>query len=263
LLAVRTVTAAALLAGFLAALFLLDRPLFAVLIGIVLGWGGWEWAALAGLHGPAAAAYAAGCALLYALLAWLGWPPILLTLTVAAVFWAAVAPILLRHAHATGGGIALAGFLVLVPAGLGAIAIPAALLLAVLGLVWISDTAAFLVGRQFGRHRLAPTISPGKTVEGALGALAASAAYAVILAFFMPNLAPQHGFGWAAYMAGVALLCLAGILGDLFESWAKRRAGVKDSGRLLPGHGGLLDRIDSACAALPVGALLLAWWERG
>lgn len=267
MLAVRIVTAAALLAGFLAALFLLERTVFAGLIGLVLGWAAWEWAALAGLRGGQAAGYAVVCALAYALLAWGSWPPdlraapILAALVVAAAFWALAAPFLLRQASAPRSWVALAGFPVLVPAGLAAIGLPAASLLAVFGLVWVSDTAAYLVGRKFGRHKLAPTISPGKTVEGAGGAVAASLAYAVILAFFMPKLAPQHALAWAGYLAGAALLCLAGILGDLFESWAKRRAGVKDSGRLLPGHGGILDRIDSACAALPIGALLVACWE--
>jgi len=269
LLAVRTVTAAALLAGFLAALFLLERTFFALLIGVVIAWAAWEWAALSGYRAAKAVLYAAACTALYALLA--GWSapptlraaPVLPALLVAGTFWAVAAPLLLRRDAVPRGWIGLAGLLALAPAGVSAAALPAPVLLGLLGLVWVSDTAAYLVGRRFGRHKLAPAISPGKTVEGALGAVAASIAYAVILASSMPTLGFQpHGpAAWAGYIAGAALLCVAGIAGDLFESWAKRRAGVKDSGRLLPGHGGVLDRIDSACAALPVGALLIAWWE--
>jgi phosphatidate cytidylyltransferase len=270
LLAVRTVTAAALIAGFVAALFLLERAIFALLIGAVLGWAAWEWAALCRLRALPAAGYAAACALLYALVAWASWPPslavkpVLGALAIAGAFWAVMAPILLATTKVPNGWVAAAGFCGLVPAGVAAIGLPPALLLAVLGLVWVSDTAAYLAGRKYGRRRLAPAISPGKTWEGAAAALAASVAYAVILPLFMLNLVRQpQGMGWAWYLAGAALVCVAGIVGDLFESWAKRRAGVKDSGRLLPGHGGVLDRIDSACAALPIGALLLAWWDAG
>jgi hypothetical protein len=134
-------------------------------------------------------------------------------------------------------------------------------LLAISVLVWISDTAAYFVGRRFGRHKLAPSVSPGKTIEGAAGALLASLAYAVILALTMPAIGGHvKGLAWAAYAAAAMLLCVLGILGDLFESGAKRYAGVKDSGKLLPGHGGVLDRVDAVCAALPVGALF-AWAE--
>jgi len=271
LLAVRTVTAAALIAGFVAALFLLERAVFAGLIAAVLAWAAWEWARLSGLQGRAAAGYAAACAGVYALLAWWNWPatgvqtvPVLVALAAAGAFWALMAPLLLSREGAPRALVRLAGFLVLVPAGAAAIGLPPALLLAVLGFVWISDTAAYLAGRKFGRHKLAPAISPGKTVEGAVGALAASIAYAVILTLLMPNLIRQpQGFAWAGYLAGAGLLCVASIIGDLFESWVKRRAGVKDSGSVLPGHGGVLDRIDSACAALPIGALLIAWWDAG
>jgi phosphatidate cytidylyltransferase len=149
---------------------------------------------------------------------------------------------------------------VLVPAGLAMVALPTWLLLSILGLVWVSDTAAYVVGRAFGRHKLAPTVSPGKTIEGAAGAIVASLAYAAILAASMPALgAHVRGLAWVPYAGAAVALCVAGILGDLFESLAKRYAGVKDSGRLLPGHGGVLDRIDSVCAALPVGALFGAW----
>jgi phosphatidate cytidylyltransferase len=128
----------------------------------------------------------------------------------------------------------------------------------VLGLVWVADTAAYLAGRAFGKRKLAPAISPGKTWEGVAGALVASVFYAIIWAQFDPGLAALvQGPAWLPYLAGAVLLCAVSIVGDLFESAAKRRAGVKDSGRLLPGHGGVLDRIDSATATLPVALLLM------
>ena len=122
-----------------------------------------------------------------------------------------------------------------------------------LGVVWIADTAAYFAGRRFGRRKLAPSISPGKTWEGVIGAFAGVGVYYALLWFAW---APEFLTGSRAS----DLLLVAGMLalsveGDLFESWVKRRAGVKDSGTLLPGHGGVLDRIDGVIAAMPLAAL--------
>jgi phosphatidate cytidylyltransferase len=113
-----------------------------------------------------------------------------------------------------------------------------------------------LAGRRFGKHKLAPRISPGKTAEGLAGAYIAVSAYAVIaLRIYQPDAA------WPAYMAllvfGFILTSLS-VTGDLFESLVKRRAGAKDSGDLLPGHGGVLDRIDSVTATIPFAVLFFA-----
>jgi len=146
--------------------------------------------------------------------------------------------------------IGAAGFAVLVPAGLAMLTLRPLEVLLVLLLVWIADTAAYFVGRSWGRRKLAPSISPGKSWEGAIGGLAGAAAYAIICGYFIPVTA------WAAFTAAAVLVAMASIVGDLFESAVKRQAGVKDSGTLLPGHGGILDRIDSATATLPLAALL-------
>ena len=126
------------------------------------------------------------------------------------------------------------------------------------GITWVADTAAYFVGSRFGRRKLAPSVSPGKTWEGAAGALAGALAYAIICAALVPQLEAgiAGGRAWGAYLAAVAVLCVASIVGDLFESAAKRQAGVKDSGTILPGHGGILDRIDSATSTLPLAAVL-------
>ena len=119
--------------------------------------------------------------------------------------------------------------------------------------VWVADTSAYTVGRLIGRHKLAPQISPNKTIEGAAGSLALTA-----LVF---RLLPVGALGSGAQRAVFGLaLAIAALAGDLFESWLKRRAGVKDSGDILPGHGGLLDRIDSLLLAAPTGYLLLRFW---
>jgi phosphatidate cytidylyltransferase len=127
---------------------------------------------------------------------------------------------------------------------------PLRLLLA-LSVVWVADTAAYFVGRRFGRNKLAPEISPGKTWEGVWGALVAVSVYWVIV-FLLLREAPVN---LLAGLILVLLLTSLSIVGDLFESWIKRIAGVKDSGSLLPGHGGLLDRVDSLAAVTPLAAL--------
>ena len=123
--------------------------------------------------------------------------------------------------------------------------------LLVILVTWIADSAAYLVGRSLGRRKLAPALSPNKTVEGALGGLAGAALVAVacFALFGLPG-GPLTAIG-----AGVAL-GIAGQIGDLSESLMKRQAGVKDSGHLIPGHGGILDRVDALLFALPVGWLI-------
>ena len=128
------------------------------------------------------------------------------------------------------------------------------LVLAAMAIVWIADTAAFFAGRRFGRRQLAPRISPGKTREGVIGAMLALILYASAVSAAVVGLRIV-----GALLLAMALLYFS-VLGDLYESWIKRVADMKDSGTLLPGHGGVLDRIDALTAALPIaaGVLLLA-----
>ena len=159
---------------------------------------------------------------------------------------------------------AVSGWLVLEGAFVAIVALHARsawLALAAMAIVWIADTAAYFAGRRFGRRKLAPAISPGKTWEGAYGALLAVVVYALLL---LP-LAQRTGFAHASGVAFVAsslvfavAVAALSIAGDLFESLLKRRAGVKDSGAILPGHGGILDRIDALLAAMPPVALAAA-----
>jgi phosphatidate cytidylyltransferase len=170
----------------------------------------------------------------------------------AALFWIVVAPLWMGRGVRPEQTmwIGAAGFAVLVPAGLAMSALEPLEVLLVLVLVWIADSAAYFIGRAWGRRKLAPAISPGKSWEGALGGVVGAAAYAIICASFI------QGIAWTAFLASAVLLAMVSIVGDLFESAVKRQAGVKDSGTLLPGHGGILDRIDSATAVLPLAALL-------
>lgn len=254
----RALTAAVLLAAFLAALFLLDRIAFAALVAAIVALAGHEWARLCRLAGPRAFAYAVACTLLYGVLRASSLvDPVLWA---AAAFWILLVPFWMSSGvkPTPRWGLAAAGVAVLVPAGLAVAALPPRYLLMMMALVWIADTAAYLVGSAIGKHKLAPSISPGKSWEGAIAAAVAGLVYAIICAVLDPVLqARVQGAAWVAYLGGALLLCAVSIVGDLFESALKRQAGAKDSGRLLPGHGGVLDRIDSATATLPVALLLM------
>ncbi len=134
-------------------------------------------------------------------------------------------------------------------------------LFSVLAIVWIADIGAYFVGKAIGKRKLAPTISPGKTWEGAFGGLVvvllvtiASTATPMLSDTFAVKL--QATYGWIGLCVGMTLLVVASIVGDLFESQLKRRAGMKDSSSLLPGHGGVLDRVDGLIPALPLAAFL-------
>lgn len=123
------------------------------------------------------------------------------------------------------------------------------------GLIVVSDSAQYFVGRAFGRHKLAPVISPKKTIEGAVGGAVFGAIAGVALSqIWLPAVSPV-----AAALVSL-LMAIAGMAGDLFESALKRRAGLKDSGNLIPGHGGILDRIDSWLFAAPVFWVFLRVW---
>lgn len=266
-LARRLVTAGVLLAVFLAALFLLDRSTFAFLVAGVVALAGHEWGSLTGLGRRGAVVYGIGVGALCAALATAdttAWSTHLYA--AGALFWLVLVPAWLLHgvARASRVLLAAAGWVALALAGYAAASLPAIHLLLVLGLVWIADTAAYFAGNAFGRHRLAPGISPGKTWEGVAGALGATLIYAIICA--LPG-APLDSYGqgataWTLYLTGIVLLSGLSIVGDLFESALKRQAGAKDSGVLLPGHGGILDRIDSVMPTLPTAALLLDWISR-
>lgn len=130
------------------------------------------------------------------------------------------------------------------------------LLLAIFIFIWVNDTGAYLVGSRWGKRRLAPNISPKKSVEGSIGGLILVLLSAVILRLLLfPELS------WLRILLIAAVVAIFGTIGDLFESSLKRRAGVKDSGKLIPGHGGILDRIDSLLLAVPAVYLLLAFLD--
>ncbi|HXF65999.1 MAG TPA: phosphatidate cytidylyltransferase [Burkholderiales bacterium] len=263
MLATRLATAVALLAAFVAALFWLPNRWWTAVLLVPLFLAGWEWAALAGWGRAARWAYC-GALSASALLLWLAASPAAPLTAVETViygagcaFWLLVAPVWIGRLWRIRSAAVLAptGFVVLLPAWLALARLQAepGHLLAVLAVVWLADSAAYLVGSRWGRHRLAPAVSPGKSWEGVAGAAAAAAVYYAVLSGVG---APWTGSRGAVLVAAVAV---ASVVGDLFESWLKRQAGVKDSGALLPGHGGVLDRTDSLLSSLPFAALILAY----
>lgn len=270
-LTTRLATAVVLLAACVAALFFLPNQGWAILLLPVLLAASWEWGGLAGLTQAARGTFAV-VVLVSAFLLWLFASgsvdiavnhhaiPDAVVYGLACAFWLLVAPAWLAGRWRVRAPLALgiAGWIVLVPSWLALVRLQSdpERLLAILGIVWLADTAAFLAGSKWGRRKLAPDISPGKTWEGVAGAGAAVAVYYVVLANATP------GWPWWKSMGGAALFALValnGIVGDLFESWIKRQAGMKDSGTLLPGHGGVLDRVDSMTSSLPFAALLLPY----
>jgi phosphatidate cytidylyltransferase len=265
MLMTRVATASIALALFAGALFFLPQGGWALFLLVVLGLGAWEWAALARYTRAATIAYTALlvlCAAALYLTPRVSAAPSIIDTAVfglSCVFWIGVAPFWLGRLWRTRNPalLGVAGWIALVPMWLALVRLqptPWALLL-VMSVVWIADTAAYAAGKSFGRNKLAPQISPGKTWEGALGAMLAVAVYyGVLLLVLAPE---QRYFDGLAGLGLFILILVLSIEGDLFESWLKRQAGVKDSGQLLPGHGGILDRIDGLTATMPLAALAL------
>jgi phosphatidate cytidylyltransferase len=273
MLKTRVVTALVLLVVFLGALFWLPPRAWAVFAGVLIIPAAWEWGKLMKLTPQICALYAltvvAVCASLFALTL-AGESPGSAGLAVmvylgAALLWMVVVPVWLWRARLPKSGWlnALTGLMVLVPTWLALVQLhllSPLLLLMLMSVAWISDTAAYFAGRRYGRRKLAPAISPGKSWEGVAGAVLAVSVYALLWGFAWPSYLPRvfqsMRFGGYALLLLLWLLTAVGIYGDLFESAMKRRAGVKDSGTLLPGHGGVLDRVDALTAVLPVAALV-------
>ena len=268
MLRTRVSTAVVLLAAFLGALFLLPPWGWSAFALLVVAVGAHEWGAFARLADGGRLAYAAIITLAAAAILFftglgagrIGHTAATLLYLAAAAFWLFGATAWLRAlpARPSAAVVLMLGCLVLLPTCIALVALRNVgpwILLMFMAVAWIADIAAYFAGRAFGHRKLAPRVSPGKTWEGVIGAVAATTLYGLVLRALAPaQLVPALVAG-LALVAFVWLLTAASIVGDLFESAMKRQAGVKDSGTLLPGHGGVLDRIDALTAVLPLAAL--------
>lgn len=253
----RIATALVLIPFVLLAVLFLAPRWFATLIGCVALLGAWEWAGLAGLATAQRVIYSLGLAVVLALAYWLLMERAGSWLLVAAMIWWLLATISLSIPITGRLWRIASGIVTLLFGWYGLVWLRhtehgVALVVFLFALVWIADSAAYFTGRQFGRRKLAPRLSPGKTVEGVLGGMLGATVFTIIAgALFLP----EPGIVQLGLVSGLGIVVVAvSIIGDLFESQLKRSAGVKDSGHWLPGHGGVLDRIDSMLAAAPAFA---------
>ena len=265
----RLITAIILIVLFLGAIFNVDTQGLGILLAVLVAAGAWEWAGLMRLSSALLKSLylLATVFLLYFSFELLTNPSLLENLLiVSALFWLC-ALLFLCYANATQMNIkawhispVISGFigvLLLLPTWLALLYIHGSLqqgewfLLFLMVLIWGADSGAYFAGRAWGKNKLAVVVSPGKTWEGFAGAMLIAVVLAIAAAaYWYSDLKPQVMF---------VLLCLFtvifSVVGDLFESLFKRQAGVKDSSKLLPGHGGVLDRIDSLTAAAPIFTL--------
>jgi phosphatidate cytidylyltransferase len=282
MLKTRIITALVLLAVLLPVLFFNYFPAFALVVTLFVGAAVWEGARLFGLgEGRARVAGFIGGALFVALMYSAKPGAVNALYGVAALLW------LIRYAPTLGLGLpplngaanwslaitftfaVFAAFFALV----GLYLKSPLYLLSVMVLVWIADIGAYFSGKAFGKRKLAPSISPGKSWEGAIGgaiAVLALASLSIVLASGGADAAVpwlqdtfayrlQARFGWALALLVLLVIVIFSVIGDLFESQLKRRAGIKDSSNLLPGHGGVLDRVDALIPVLPMAALVTSW----
>ena len=270
MLKLRVITAVVLLVLFLLALFALPVSGWAALVVAVVVQGASEWSRLSKLTGRRAYFFWALTLVMMLGLVWFDAKhPAdqqvfmhLLVYAVSALLWLIIVPTWLMMGWKIEQQLlmALVGWAVLIPTGLAMMDLrffdPSPwVLLFVMGLVAVADISAYFAGRKFGKNKLAPSISPGKTWEGVAGAMLGVSVYVMLVWSFSPYFSHRE-------LLPVLLLAswwwvVLAVIGDLFESAIKRQAGVKDSGALLPGHGGLLDRIDALTSTLPLAALAI------
>lgn len=267
----RILTAMILIPAVLAAIFMLPSQHFAWVMALVVLIAAWEWSDIMGVDDLVKRlAYVCLVALLQFAVFMLSAVLAVNVLTVdvfamaAALLWWSLAfwwvikfPQSSVHWGRRTGVKALMGLLVLIPAWLALVRLQTQdpwWVMYVMAIVWGADTGAYFAGRKWGQRKLAPQVSPGKSIEGVLGGLLVC----IILAAVVAVQIELTFYKSLSFVLFSGFVCLVSVLGDLLESMMKRQRGIKDSGHILPGHGGILDRIDSLTAAAPI--FLLAWY---
>lgn len=274
MLKLRIVTAITLLLVLLGALAL-GRTSFVAVVAVAIGAAAFEWLRMAGVPSGLAVALAAAFAVALLVIELVGRTPSgpALTLIVggACAVWTTLLVMLVQAQRATlrvGRNASTVLCFVLLSAAWFSLmhlyALGVVPLLSVLALVWLADIAAYFAGRAFGRRKLAPNISPGKTWAGVVGAVLGVVLVAAVAHLAWPEIALFSNHLFDALNPGLVVVLLGllvaiSVVGDLFESLMKRQAGMKDSSGLLPGHGGVLDRIDALLPVLPAAVLIQRW----
>lgn len=263
MLKTRIITACLLVAVFIPALFMLSNTLWAYCMLAISLLALHEWGSMIKLTALQNSLYLlitgfAGLVVISLITQYgfhLFFLKSLIVFFIAALFWLFVVPFWFKTKCLINNKFVMAmlGLLLITSLWLALICAKGAdpwLLLVLLATIWIADTAAYFAGKNFGKHKLAPTISPGKTWEGVAGALIAVSLFGAVLYF-------GFGFKQLAVFPVLWITTILGVAGDLFESMIKRQAMLKDSGSLLPGHGGILDRIDGIIPSLPIAILMI------
>lgn len=259
----RIITALWLAPLALVGFFALQGFAFLAFVSVIVGLAGWEWAHLAGYNTQGQrVAYAVLVAVTLMMLSKMS-VLIMPLLGLAAVWWVVATAMVLSFPKSIafwGGNLGkrIMGLIILLPAGLGLVVLKAfpqgnMLILSLMLLVWGADIGAYFFGRAFGKRKMVPQVSPGKSWAGLFGGLLTSLCITLGLVVYFQ--VPLNQL--LPLLLGAAIVVLFSVVGDLTESMFKRQVGVKDSSQLLPGHGGVLDRIDSLTAAAPIFALLL------
>ncbi len=274
----RIITALILAPLMLGGIFLLPVPQFGLFIAAIITIAAWEWANMAGITQPVGRfLYAGVIAIALFASAWLinkqsSYQTVFLA--VAGGWWLCALLFVLKYPKLSGlwstrSVRILIGFCVLIPMWVGFMVLKQAahsslLILFLMFLIWGADTGAYFAGKRWGKSKLAPQVSPGKSWAGFWGGLVTAIFVALVFAYYSHSyIKPLDASSFLSLLMISALTMFSSVLGDLLESMFKRFRGIKDSSSLLPGHGGVLDRIDSMTAAVPVfaGLLLLFQWS--
>ena len=273
----RIITALVLAPIMVWGIFFLQLDYFALFAAIIVALGSWEWAHLSGSDSkPERITYTMGSLTLLSVcyvgqlyFAWFGEAVLWL-----ALLWWLFAFVLVRSFPRTVAMWGsprrqrLMGLVVLVPMWTGLYQLKGLAhgnlwILFLMLVIWGADVGAYFAGKSFGRNKLAPNVSPGKTWEGVVGGLLMVYLVVTVAGLILSGQPGFDLFHWVVLFVASTLVVLFSIVGDLVESMVKRNRGVKDSSNLLPGHGGVMDRADSMCAAVPIFALALSLFPMG
>jgi phosphatidate cytidylyltransferase len=259
----RIITAVILVGVVVSGIFLLESLVFSIAVGLISAAAAWEWARLAQGKADVYSNIVFGLAIGVGVPVLFVFPLVLPWVVGSAIIWWIIVAILIAFVGAKGRHLQVSwwsarkshAWLVIFPAAIAITGLHAMgpdgrwYLLACLVIVWTTDSSAYMVGRLYGKTLLAPRISPAKTLEGAAGGLVGASIVALILYETLPIEMIFSRFDWVVLTAVTAIFS---VIGDLTESMYKRAAGLKDSGSIFPGHGGILDRMDSTFASAPV-----------